>query len=350
MNDRHQWRGWPARRAGPAAVPRAGFTLVELLVVIAIIGVLVGLLVPAVQVARASADRSTCLNQMKQIGLGVHSYSSTNQMGDSSYFPAASWTIDVRPSGGGGNGLGSWSWMACILPYAEQIEYYDALGAYGSAGGAQPFSSAAMTFVNGDNSLAPNGNYVCYAARGWIVPWSLCPSLVRNGGNFSSTTYRGNIGQFLTGNFDLQANNALYNDGAVLWWAKANRGQGLNFAAVTDGLSKTIFAWERNDATANSRTGKGWPQIFEFGGIPYQSNSVPLFRGSSCSAGYNTSGIGSAMPSSDTDQSKYLGANPASDHPGGGASVLMADGATQFLAKETDPTVFKNMASRNDGK
>lgn len=88
---------------------RYGFTLVELLVVIAIIGVLVALLLPAVQAARESARRSTCANNLKQIGLGIHSYESSRK---------------TLPMGGrtDGNML---SWHALILPYIEQSALFD---------------------------------------------------------------------------------------------------------------------------------------------------------------------------------------------------------------------------------
>lgn len=82
---------------------RAGFTLVELLVVIAIIGVLVSLLLPAVQSAREAARRSQCMNNLKQMGLGVHSYNDVHQ---------------VMPAGNYHSVFGSW--LVHILPYIEQ--------------------------------------------------------------------------------------------------------------------------------------------------------------------------------------------------------------------------------------
>jgi prepilin-type N-terminal cleavage/methylation domain-containing protein/prepilin-type processing-associated H-X9-DG protein len=84
----------------------AGFTLVELLVVIAIIGILIALLLPAVQAAREAARRMQCTNNLKQIGVGLHNYELNN---------------GKFPPGAGGQGT-QWSWSALILPYMERTE------------------------------------------------------------------------------------------------------------------------------------------------------------------------------------------------------------------------------------
>lgn len=96
---------------------RCGFTLVELLVVIAIIGILIGLLLPAVQAAREAARRAECLNNLKQIGLGLHNYESTNRRFPPS-FEIADGTVLT-----GNNG--SWSIHGRLLPYLEQGNAYD---------------------------------------------------------------------------------------------------------------------------------------------------------------------------------------------------------------------------------
>src|SRR5262245_14795672 len=93
-------------------VHRRGFTLVELLVVIAIIGVLVALLLPAIQSAREAARRSQCANNLKQLGLAFLNYESTFQT-----LPFA-YTLYRQPSAAGG--MIAHSWGVMILPYLEQ--------------------------------------------------------------------------------------------------------------------------------------------------------------------------------------------------------------------------------------
>ncbi len=88
---------------------RTGFTLIELLVVIAIIAILIGLLLPAVQQAREAASRSTCTNNLKQIGLAIHNYHDAKN--------------DLPPSRLGVGGYASW--CVLILPYLEQASLYN---------------------------------------------------------------------------------------------------------------------------------------------------------------------------------------------------------------------------------
>ena len=100
-------------RAGPR-----GFTLVELLVVIAIIGILIALLLPAVQAAREAARRMQCTNNLKQIGLGLHNYHDTYKS-----FPAGSWYGAAAHVNMPGYRIGSC--MIRLLPYVEQQALYD---------------------------------------------------------------------------------------------------------------------------------------------------------------------------------------------------------------------------------
>jgi prepilin-type N-terminal cleavage/methylation domain-containing protein len=125
------------------SIRRHAFTLIELLVVIAIIGILIALLLPAVQQAREAARRAHCKNNLKQIGLGLHNYHDAHTV-----FPP---TFCVGPGDGG-----EWSLAARLLPYIERATAYDTLN-----------------FDRDYNQSSPEFPFGVKATR---VPVLLCPS------------------------------------------------------------------------------------------------------------------------------------------------------------------------------
>lgn len=134
---------------------RSGFTLVELLVVIAIIGILIALLLPAVQAAREAARRSQCTNNLKQLMLGFHNYHDTYKRFPCGMVKQGNWfVIDNCPEGQ----CGTWTWGSFILPYIEQSPLYQQLN---------------PAVLSADVAIAPDPIYALMRQR---LPVFRCPS------------------------------------------------------------------------------------------------------------------------------------------------------------------------------
>lgn len=194
---------------------RKGFTLVELLVVIAIIGILIALLLPAVQAAREAARRSQCTNNLKQMGLAVQNFADIKKK-----FPDASHQVDFHGPGGlddYGAGRDRWGYICVLLPFMEQTALYDELIANHVGTGNRPWSGNAFTRTQ--------------------VAGILCPS---DGGSqktpndFGRVSYHCNRGDYWL-NWDW------YECRGVM--GRGNK-QTHNFASVRDGSSNTMLISE----------------------------------------------------------------------------------------------------------
>ncbi|MEJ5340826.1 MAG: DUF1559 domain-containing protein [Thermogutta sp.] len=197
---------------------RSGFTLVELLVVIAIIGILIALLLPAVQAAREAARRSQCTNNLKQIGLALHNFHDTYQR-----LPAACYDEVIRgltnPPGSGQ--WYRWSYLTCLLPFVEQKSLYDQLVSTNS-------------FVQWpDGTTAPTAKtlintFICPSDYGYVK------ALFAYSGNAAPGNYHCNRGdQWL--NWDWYESRGVFGRGDK---------KPVNFALVTDGTSNTMAVAE----------------------------------------------------------------------------------------------------------
>ena len=273
-----------------------GFTLVELLVVIAIIGMLIALLLPAVQAAREAARRMTCANNMRQVGLAYHNYIDAHQ-----YFPLMS--VNRGQKGAVVNTYPPSTALSEVLPFIEQSAAYDALKAMISAGAAanpaegsaDPANVGKLTEVW--NAGQANGGGEAWRAR---VPSFFCPSdnLGRNvqpsvaPGPTNIRVSTGDLASFVNAG-DHQAHRGIWGGGAANADATnatlvsyVSRRFGL--AGVTDGTSNTVMLSERligEANNANPKAGAGvQPGVFAATGAtdalsnPRECLSLPVNR------------------------------------------------------------------------
>ncbi len=221
---------------------RRGFTLVELLVVIAIIGVLVGLLLPAVQSAREAARRMQCTNSLKQLGLGMHNYHSTFNK-----FPPGRQTPYF------GNFAGSTTsecWTGAISPFTHMMPYMEMGNAY-----------AQFDFSNSRVRVPPSGPPNCPHNVNVVklrIPLFICPSEGKDPGTVPICNYRVNFGATFCVSPAWSDSNGLTNPWSAncsneLSSAGGPYGEGAKGARdITDGLSNTAAFSERILGDLNS--------------------------------------------------------------------------------------------------
>ncbi|HVT30607.1 MAG TPA: DUF1559 domain-containing protein [Lacipirellulaceae bacterium] len=213
-------------RANNFAERLSAFTLVELLVVIAIIGILVALLLPAVQAAREAARRAQCLNNFKQVGLGVQNYNSVH-----GHFPngCENYTVGVPCSMPHNDphppsltsGITGWGWATYILPYIEEETLYNGI----------IFKPPAQMHV-------PKSNF---AIGGTKIPAYLCPSDMKG--------------------FELIGCCSGMSNGG----------------SPAEDLAKTNMAGVADSRDWTCDPGKAWPRV-DADGTMYQASSLPISR------------------------------------------------------------------------
>ncbi|HEV3003468.1 MAG TPA: DUF1559 domain-containing protein [Pirellulales bacterium] len=226
--------------ASPAG--RAAFTLVELLVVVAIIGILVALLLPAVQAAREAARRVECQNHLKQLALAAHGHLDRNH-----FFPSGGWGWDwtgdptrgVGPSQPGG-------WAFAELPFLEQVQVYEmSLGANVSQ--ANAIAQMVMTPLPVFNCPTRRSPQLCVNAFAPFVAFNCGPAWL-----VARTDYAANSGDTGTDEFFPGPTSLALGDSPSFPWPYTGNLTGISFqrsqiteAWVTDGLSVTYLFGEK---------------------------------------------------------------------------------------------------------
>ena len=345
-------------------VVAGGFTLVELLVVITIIGILIALLLPAVQAAREAARRMQCINNLKQIGLAVHNYAA--QCGvlppgailtgniSGGYLKSGTSNYDefAEATSTAANMHGT-SWMLRILPYMELQSLYDG---WDFKHGVLSNQAVAATDI---------GAFYCPTRRSAVRPedqtamfphwngWGSSAGWTRGGND-----YGGCIGaQNAFSNPTTGSPKALFCGVTYMYQYPAQvgifvPGSSTSFSDITDGLSNTILAGEvpRHQWTGSIPAGQsatywapdhtntdGWAvagpnTLFETGiynptaGKWYNNDVGQL-------GGFNT----------------YYDESAGSDHVGG-ANFAMADGSVSFLNENINSSVYMRLGAKADGE
>jgi prepilin-type N-terminal cleavage/methylation domain-containing protein/prepilin-type processing-associated H-X9-DG protein len=353
---------------------RRGFTLIELLVVIAIIGVLIALLLPAVQSAREAARRAQCVNNLKQIALACFNYESAQgsfPMGD---IP----TKFVDPAYGQCAGAYFYSAFTFILPYIEQ----------GNDFAQYNFSIPSDLYAQGIRAI----NNPNFTAGYQLITSYLCPSdtpsapdqLTVNYTARKQGSYAENRGRWENINFNWAV--ASYPDPGQPYYQNCNAGGGdgmfmpmsvVRIADVTDGTSNTFFFGEQT-RFPNEGPGSqfGWVSLlaswydhsisWPLG--PYRGLAARITAGAFVIPQLNappdtTGAIASACFAGVVQPPDWLkNSNPPggpclllgqwgfrSLHPGG-ANFAMADGSVKFLKSSISPLTYRALGTRNLGE
>lgn len=299
---------------------RRGFTLIELLVVIAIIAILIGLLLPAVQKVREAAARMSCQNNLKQLGIGMHSYHGafgTLPPGQPLGYYAAGWPFGQPDKNRS-------CWAGYLLPYIEQDNMAAQLRAYlqGTAGGYtlnQPFSTIPIkTFIC---SSDPNGVKISALGQGVHTNYVVC-----HGTGYATPTAdpRG-----------LNLNGMFYGQSAV------------KLEAVQDGTSNTLMFSEllnTQDTATHDIRGRVWNSV-------HAGTSFSTLYPPNTTVGDNPMGYcvpGPQTPCGSASQTNAF-VSARSGHTGG-VNAALSDGSIRFFSNTITPTLWLGMGSRNGGE
>lgn len=325
---------------------RPGFTLVELLVVIAIIGVLVALLLPAVQRAREAARQMQCKNNLRQMGLALHNYQSASQTfppGFISRLADPNWTLPPDNCTAAPDDLGpGWSFFALMLPYLEEADF--------------------QRTIHFDRPIADPANQ---EARNSIVNHYRCPSdagplraAIYDCGDppsdnntpvvmldgLGSTSYVGSLGGAqvggdpLAGCYEHQPFNGVF-----------HRNRAIRPRDITDGLSFTVGIGERHSGFVAG----AWAGIMPGQEVTYnfQTQPAPYDPGRPGCQNWRPTLVAVVAHSRQSSFNDRTGSTGQFYSPhAGGCQFLFMDGSARMLSEGIDRQVMWALCTRNGGE
>ncbi|MCS7304881.1 MAG: DUF1559 domain-containing protein [Thermoguttaceae bacterium] len=337
-----RWLGWPGGgRTMPIRAAGDGFTLVELLVVITIIGILIALLLPAVQSAREAARRTQCANNLKQIGLGMLQHEQTF-----GFFPSGGWGWHWVGDPDRGSGAGQpGGWIYQILPYLEQM----ALRQMGSDGQPDVITETQRQQVAEATKVAV-AVFNCPSRRRAIA----YPHPIEK--NWPSAVPASNLQAWnaydvdFTGRTDYNCNAG----DVVRQWGTgpSSLAAGIAGQGFTDMSASTGICFQRSQITAGDIR-DGMSNTYLVG--------EKYLRPEDYTTGNSQSDDHSILVGDDIDLQKWTQNPPMQDRPGyidhwrfGSAhagiwQVCMGDGSVRAVSYSIDPETHRRLGNRRDG-
>lgn len=318
---------------------RRGFTLIELLVVIAIIGVLVALLLPAVQSAREAARRTQCVNNIKQIGLALHNYHSTLNV----LPPAKIYGLGGSDQNGGKGLVLNTTGFAMILNQLEQTALNHAYN-YNMPSSNAVLSGSPNTTVVG---LSAGGQAANSTAVGTLIATMACPS--DNAPEIVSDPAGTTGGGTQYSRLNARRSNYVlcvgrYDETITLKGRPRDRGAFANDSSIRmedirDGSSNTCMVGESLQIKVNSAYGPYWGagSWASTHGVVYPTNN-PNFKSTVPNAPATTSANPQKLPDAWVMSSRHSG----------GLNMLFADGSVRFLKNSINPTIWYGLQTINN--